>query len=339
MALEFICGIDQYTSTTDLGLKFGFQTGVNSIETTTGRFGGHCVNLGINDRFAYSFTSAATMLCGGAYIHEPASWGSNADIIAFVDGTTVQVQVEYAIGGFIRVRLATSGVILATSTNPVVKQNKWHWIEVQITISNTVGQITIDVDGINAINTAANLDTQTSASATCDEIRFTSGGSDGRWDDIYIATPTGGQITSFIGDAQIDNIMPDGAGNYTEFGAETPGASTHWQNCDEIGPDGDSTKITSTAVNQRDTFTHANLAAITTQTIHAVQQTAYAKHDGTATNFRLVHRRTTDNNGASQAGGASYGYFREVWEQDQDAGPGAWTETNVNASEGGVESL
>jgi hypothetical protein len=206
-----------------------------------------------------------------------------------------------------------------------------------VTISDTVGQVTIDVDGVNVLNTAATLDTRVGATGVCSRIEFRSARVNGLWDDCYIATTTGGQITSFIGDARIDNIMPDGAGNYTEFGATTGGA-THWQLVDEIGPDGDTTKITSTAANQRDTFTHANLSAITTQTIHAVQQTAYAKHDGTATNFRTKLRRVADHDGASQAGGASYGYFREVWEQDPQAAA-AWTETNVNATEGGVESL
>jgi hypothetical protein len=338
MALIFMDGVDQFTTITDLGLKWGTQSG-NVLSTTLGRFGGHCIDQGFNDLVSHSFTAGPTMLCGGAFIFEGTNPGNSAEIVKFMEGSTTHSAIEIVTGGFIRSRLGLVGAVHATSANPVIKQNTWHWIEVQMTISNTVGQVTVDVDGINVINTAANLDTQSGGTANTDKIEIRTGGSNGRWDDFYIATPTGGQITSFIGDARIDNIMPDGAGNYTEFGAETPGASTHWQVCDEIGPDGDSSKITSTAANQRDTFTHANLSAITSQTIHAVQQTAYAKHDGTATNFRTKLRRVADHNGVSQAGGASYGYFREVWEQDPQAGPGAWTETNVNATEGGVESL
>jgi hypothetical protein len=334
MALLFIDGFDQFTTTGDLALKWGVQAG-NVMSTTLGRFGGHCVDQGINDYVQHDFTGVGTVIAGGAFFNEQPPQ-STTEIIKFMEGTTTHVAIHWIEGGFLGVYNNISSTLIAITAKPILKQDHWHWIECQVTISDTVGQVTIDVDGVNVLNTAATLDTRVGATGVCSRIEFRSARVNGLWDDCYIATTTGGQITSFIGDARIDNIMPDGAGNYTEFGTST---GTHWQDCDEIGPDGDTTKITSTAANQRDTFTHANLSAITTQTIHAVQQTAYAKHDGTATNFRLKHRRTTDNDGASQAGGASYGYFREMWEQDQDAGPGAWTETNVNASEGGVESL
>ena len=193
------------------------------------------------------------------------------------------------------------------------------------------------VDGINVVSDTT-LDTKNGGTGVIDTVQFRAGNTTKHWDDCYVLDTTGSAPQNdALGDLRIDNLMPDGDGNYTEFGTTT--GTPHSGEVDEIPPDSDTTKVTSTAANQRDTFTMANLAAITSQTIFGVQQFSFAQHDGSATNFRNKLRiSAADFDGASQAGGAAYGYFLEEWDDDPNAA-GAWVESVINGLESGVESL
>lgn len=338
MALLFIDSFDHYNNGTDLDLKWDSSTVIDSVLTAGGRFGGGCAELdGSSDGLRYALSDETTVILAGAVRMDRVNdaMDSGSVLMTFVEaGVTTNIAIGNEFGKCVVKRGTETGTELGRSSDVVFRTATWHFIEARVTLSNTVGVVVVNVDGVEVIN-LTNQDTINGGAGVIDLIGYkTLSSIDTRWDDIYIKNDS-----TFLGDSRIDVLMPDGAGNYSETGTQVGSANRH-ENVDEQYPDDDTTYNQSTAANQRDTFTMDNLAAITTQTIHGVQQFNWAKHDGTATNHRTKLRiSSTDYDGASQALASTYDWYLEMWTQDPNAGPGAWTESVINGMESGYESL
>ena len=338
MALLFLDSCDHITTTAQADLKTSTGTLLDAFETSGGRFGGGAYRLdGSADSIIRGVSSHTTIVAGGAvkFVNPMDSMTLFDEIISFREAgvaTHVTVGVDR---GFIRAKRGIgNGTNLGASATRIIYDTLWHFIEAKVFLSDTVGTVEVHVDGVQVLNLTVQ-DTINGGGGIVDEILWGRlfNASDTRWDDLYI------DDANILGDSRIDLLMPDGDGNYTELGT-TFGSATHAFNVDEIGPDGDTTYNNGTAVNQRDTFTMGNLAAITSQVIHGIQQVTYGKHDGTATNHRSKLRiSAVDYNGASLALASTYGYHLEIWDQDPNAGPGAWVESVINGMESGYEEL
>ena len=342
MALLFLDGVDHYDSSAEMARKWD-TVDIASIQTTGGRFGGGAVRLILNDDIEKVFTPAATIVCGFGVLLEQLQDVGNAQILRFNNSGTVHVTISITPqGGFLVER--STGSFLGQTAGDILHGGVWHYIEVLVFISNTVGVVTIQVDGAQ-VDSFTGLDTRNGGLAQIDRIRWDYAGGTSNvmdLDDFYILDTSGSPPQdTFLGDIRIDTIFPDADGNYTEFTTTNPASpTTHWDKVEEPAVDTASFNETTTA-NQRDTFTMANLNAITNQTIFGLQQVSHAQDTAGTSNFRNILRISgSDFNGATQALlNGTDAFYLEIWPLDPNAGPGAWVESVINGIESGYEDL
>jgi hypothetical protein len=337
MALLFMDGVDHYTTTTAMAKKWD-TVDVAAIETTGGRFGGGSIRMASTNDIDKDITLSTTLVVGFAIKIDGLPNGS-LNLMDFSESAIDQVDINLLASGALHA--LRGGTVFGTTAGGVITTDTWHYVEIKIIFDNMNGQIIIDVDGTNALMTAANLDTLATGTG-CDNVQFLYAAvGEQHLDDIYILDGTGSAPQDdILGDCRIDNLMPDGDGNYTEFDTTFPASpTTHWDKVEEIGPDDDTSYNETTTNTDRDTFMMENLTAITSQTIFGVQQFSYARGTGGSPgNLRNKLRiSSTDYDGTGLAlTDAVYEYLLEMWDRNPN-GDVAWIESVINGMESGYE--
>lgn len=212
-----------------------------------------------------------------------------------------------------------------TSLNDV-----WHLLEVKIVISDTVGVCQVKINGVLDID-LTNIDTKPGADTTIDTVEFGVGeGYDyGKIDDVVI------DDSAWIGNTQIQAVVPTGVGNKTEW---DPSAGANWQCVDEK-PASDVDYVSTNTNDETDTFATGNMAG-SISTVKCVQIQSRTRYEGspTPTNLKLVIRSgATDYLSGDKSVPASYKGLWNLWENNP-ADSLAWEEADVNAMEIGVKS-
>lgn len=225
----------------------------------------------------------------------------------------------------------------------VIQPMVWQYIEVKVTISNTVGAIHIKVNGITVLNETS-IDTKNGVgSDLCDNIYFKgqegvsiTDGEHFKLDDIYILDDAGSTNNDFLGPLVVETLFPDGAGDDTDW---TPSAGSNFQNVDEVTFDGDTTYNSSNTATNLDLFTADDLAIIS-GTVYgvAVDNLARVTEAGPLSFINKVKSALVEGTGGTQTVSAINEYFTacHIFEQDPDA-VAAWTPTTVNAMQIGYE--
>ena len=350
MALLFMDGFDGYTAESDLVLKWDSGSNITFLQTALGRFGGGAAEVDVsnNEFLLKTILDSTTVIAGGAFKMDRIDDGEDDTnlLIGFDEQGVVSHISLVQHFGFLAVKLGLGdGTELGRTSGVVLTPGVWHYLEMKVFLSNSAtGTVEVFLDGFRVINLDT-IVTSNGGADVIDRVIFRSpslnSGHDTLWDDCYICDGVGGAPhNTILGDCRIDQIIPNGDGNYTEFVTTVPSSpATHWDKVEEVPPDDDTSYNNGTAVNQRDTFTMSALTAITSQTIFGVQQVSHARHDGSATNMENRLRiSASDFSGVSQALPSSYGYILEVWEDDPNAGP-LWTESVINGLESGYEQL
>jgi len=338
MAMIFIDGLDYASVEAEVLDKWDAGSSIGTFSTSTGRFGGGRVRNSNSQYLGKSFPGVSTVMVGLA-IEFTESMLSEATFIQFREDVDVHIRIRANHQGILTV--THNSIEIGRSIGFAFTTGNWHYVEAKCFVHDSTGTVEVYVDGVKVIDLGP-IDTRNGGSVgEIDEIRFYGHNSrDAYYDDFYIADTSGGAPQNdILGDLRIDQLMPDGDGNYTQFGTTFPASpTTHWDKVEEIGPDDDTSYNNATGTAEIDTFTMEALAAITTQTIFAVQQFDYLKHDGTAANYRSKLRISgSDFNGASQALTSAYQYLVEMW--DTDPNNGAWTESVINGMESGYEEI
>ena len=159
-----------------------------------------------------------------------------------------------------------SGTVLGTSANDVVFNNQWNYIELKAKIDSSTGGIIVRVNGVNVLElgdfapSPTSLNTQNSGNAYVNRVAFSglgSGtGSPAGYDDFYICDTTGLEYNDFLGDVSIVEIIPNAAGDSTQFTANT---GLNWQAVDDADTgnnhfDGDATYVSSATAGHTDLY-------------------------------------------------------------------------------------
>jgi len=134
------------------------------------------------------------------------------------------------------------GNLIGTKTpTGTIGAGQWHYYEIAITISATVGTAALYLDGSLLLNLTG-LDTITGAGEPANVGYLQLGGETTvYYDDLYAL----GGTLSPLGSTRIITKMPAGVGDLTGW---TPnGASANWQCVDEIPPDGDTTYVSASS--------------------------------------------------------------------------------------------
>jgi hypothetical protein len=232
------------------------------------------------------------------------------------------------------VAAGTSGGTLLTgglSAAGIIKAETWHFIEVSFVISDTVGQVTIKVDGVAVVTTAATQDTKFAATAG--------------WSSFVLGSPATSTINVFddvywtdgasLGERRVQNLKPTadvvGAQDFVPLGG-----GTHFSEVDDVTVDGDTSYIQGSTVGETDRFEFEDIPV--GASVDAVLINTFAmKTDAGSRSIALTAKSgAVVSDGANEALAASYGKLERLLTSDPD-GSVAWTAAKVNALEAGVK--
>ena len=335
MTLRFIDGFDHY-ATADLvaGLKWS-TTGAATIETTAGRRGTSCAKYNGNSKYSSkTLDNQDVWIIGFAYqMVTPPGTGR---ILEFIDGTTVQCSLNIDATNHLVAMRGTS-TTLATSTNTLV-EDTWNYIEVKVTLSNSVGTFEVRVNGSNSgwIN-ASSLDTCATANEYAAIIRIgaIAGGTAASqlFDDVYILDDNGSANNDFLGDVRVDAYPVDDNGALSQFVGNDSDSTDNYLLVDDATPDGDTTYVQSATVDNVDTYGHADMSH-TPASIFGIQLVMDAKKDdsGDRSIAGVVRQGSTNYAGTAQVLSTSYIAYLDIRETDP-ATSVAWTKDGFNSCE------
>lgn len=263
--------------------------------------------------------------------------GANA-LFGLIDGSTEQISVR--LNSSAQIILSRNGTTLGTSSF-TVSPATWYFIELKATIANSISadSCIVRVNGIEVLNLAAGTDTQATANAYANKLYIAGPGSAIEVtytyiDDLYVCDQSGSANNDFLGDVRVDAIYPDGDGAYSEWTPST--GSTHYNLVDETAPN-TTDYVSSDTVGQRDSYTFADLPAITTVTVHGLQVNAAALNDDAGARSIATFARAGSNNqdGTGEALNTSQVYVRQISEINPNTSE-AWTQGGVNGAQFGV---
>ncbi|HLG72824.1 MAG TPA: hypothetical protein VK009_20590, partial [Chloroflexota bacterium] len=181
----------------------------------------------------------------------------------------------------------------ATQTGPsgqALRSGFWHYLEIKAVCSSTGGQLVIRANGVTILN-AANLNTNSAATGTFNNITINrqwhgyaqqydggtlASGTTLDIDDLYIADGQTGGAHDFIGNINVNALLPNGAGAVTQF--SPTGAATDWQAVSENPPNDDTSYIGSATVGNQDLYT-VPAPPVTAGPVAAVAVNMWARTD------------------------------------------------------------
>lgn len=345
MSLLFIDSFDHYTALLDkyevvnnpggdgtVAIESGAaRTGIAGLSTRR--------NSGGGAHYAFKAIPSApqTMIIGFAFkpvtprdatgfltLNDPAN---TVNHITLTHDATLNVQVR---------RGTHAGTILGTHTVPLV-EDEWHYIELKVTIDNTVGAVELRINGPDS-NTLilSSVDTQNGATPDIGWVAIGNGtvaASPYYWqyDDLYILDDQGSKLNDFLGDTRVQLLLPASNGSQNDM---TPLSGSNYQNVDEADPDDDTSYNSSPTPGDRDLY---NITNVFPEDVHAVALNIRARKDQAG---NLQHRAVIKN-GASEALGpdtplvAAYSNYQTLLEDAP--GGGDWDQTKLNASEFGLD--
>ncbi len=319
------------------GHSIGKYTSWNGdIQSGFGR-DGNGLRCKVNTSFRKDFSAQPTIIMGFTF-NFPNISDNNVDNVKFREGTTLHLALNWkGTTGQIQVERGTTEIGLSPAGSFVVGVN--HHFEIKVLIDDAVGTVEIRIDGTIVLNLTGEDTRNGGAVGTIDNIIMgANSGSPLDIDNLIIMDDQGGLNDDFVGDTVIEARVPDGNGNYSQWDGSDGNQVDNYLQVDEGPPhDGDTTYNNAQVVAEKDTYTVTDLVA-TTGSVLAVQGEIIARHEGAGGTLRqMLRRSSTDKFGSAVTPGSGYTYHSELWEEDPNAGPGAWTIANVNASEFGFD--
>lgn len=333
MSAVLIDSFDMYNGTgTNTGLQTKWALAGANFSMVAGRFGGQALRL----QGAGGSSSQAARTLPSSYGTFTAKFAVRFatifDAIGFVlfeeSASGQHCGLECTATGAVaagRYTSASAQTVLGTSAAGVFVNNTWHYVEVDTTISDTVGQMTVRVDGVQVLNLTGQ-DTRNAGTGVVDRIRFMQQGTAGTnptvdYDDFVV------NDAFSTGERRVEPLRATADSSV----AFTPNSGvTNFSRVNETLVDGDTSYVSSSTVGQRDLYTIGSLSS-TPATIEAVQITSFAEKTdaSTRTIANSVQSAGTDSDGSAFALAASYSKFERIMLTDPNGG-GAWTASRVN---------
>lgn len=262
---------------------------------------------------------------------------SKGIIIGLLEGSTYHLKL-HLVGTEIQVRDGANG-LLGTTSGANITYNAWSYIEVKAVIHDSTGSVVIRV-GETEVLSLSSIDTKNGGTGVVSVISFSCANVDIRsyHSDLYICDLTGdAPCNDFLGDVRVDQLLPNGAGTYTQF---TPSAGANYQNVDEAGyHDADTTYNETDTVGNKDSYAVADLPSPPAgTTIYGVRNVAVLRKTdvGVRTAKQLLITGATETLGTERTLSDSDQIFSELSELNPaDSEP--FEDADINAIEPGVE--
>ena len=329
----------------DDGLFRDRMTSQEALSTNAGRTGGTGVNgSSSSGNFRYTFPDThATFVVGFAYF----KGSSGARNFLFFRGdtnATTHVSLHTAADNSLEVYRGTSGGTLLGSTDAnVLTLSSFHYIELYVTLSDTVGVVKLRVDGSTPAGWSdlTSQDTKNGGTAIVfDSIHFDDNATADRFDDLYIfnGTASAGDNPNndVIGDSAVLTIYPDGNGATSALDGSDGNQTDNYQLVDEVvASSGDYTGSTSTG--NLDTYTYGDISTAVATVFGLVVSSWAAKSSAGNRGFATIVR--TSGSQSTSTGYALTTTFIPhdiIYETNPNQSTEEWTVTNVNAAQFGV---
>jgi hypothetical protein len=338
--LRFFDGFDSY-ATADILQRWNATTGSFSI-VTGGRFGASTLRVasgGGNEYTLKYLDDQQTWYIGFAFkfLGTP---GTSWTFFRLQSLTTVQL--ELGLDASNRLIAHRGGTVLSGCTGTTtLSSGSWYYIELKCKCigSTAAGDVKGYVGGIEEFSCNSGASTDPASSSHANRIAIGTSWANNSshlfWDDLYVCDAQGSANNAVLGDMRVETLVPDGAGNYTQF--STTGAASSWQAVNENPNNGDTSYVASATPGQYETFSFGNMAT-SPRSIAGIQITAVSRKDdaGSRSISAVVRISTTDYVLTPQAVLDSYA-FNTTIQETNPATSAAWTASAVNALEAGVK--
>ncbi len=324
-------------ATTDLGQKWNVGSTANTIASATPHASGGWYALMYSTTAKKTVTASSKLIVGtacyfGNTTPEIGFWGDS--------GATQHIAITRNASGFIEIRRGIyNGTILATGTT-AIPQSVWTYIEISVTVSDTVGEVHIRLNGSNTDEVSYTGDTKNGGTSTnLDAFHIWAGGSGNtNYTDIYCCNDTGSANNAFLGEVVVRALSPNNNGNSSQLVGSDGNSTDNYLLVDER-PFSSSDYVGSPTTGQKDTYTLGDLPAGAT-TVYGVQiNTSMHKSDVSAAQSRSVIRTgSTDYGGTTRLLSVTPVTYIDLFEQNPNTSV-AWTAANVNGLEAGMEVM
>lgn len=238
----------------------------------------------------------------------------------------------------IRVRRG-DGTILATSAPLPVVTGAWHYYEFKVAIDDAAGSVEVRRDQTPIINISG-VDTRNGGTnANVYWMRFGNNADNnyGSLDDVYVLRNDGAGKTDFLGEVEVEALVPNGNGNYSQLTGSDGNSTDNYLLVDDSPAVNDADFTGSATDGLIDTYTMGNLVRPST-TVNGVQLSMRVrKSDTSAKSIRRVIRSGgTDNAGADIALSSSFVWTNEILEQNPFTATD-WNQADIDGIEFGAE--
>jgi hypothetical protein len=343
MTLLFIDGFDHYTNILQ---KYDTNPGsggtLNSAYARTGTGGFQSTSSGgVCQKYLSSSTEHATLIAGIA-LRRTATLNGSGRLLQFLSdtGSTIHATLNADSTGKLRVTRGDYNATLLGSEagNTLSVINVWHYVEVKILLSDTVGTVEVRVDGnTTPVINLTGQDTKNAGTKTVfDSIGIGSEGSFGNVnsDDFYVCNGAGSVNNDFLGDIKIDTLLPNNNGFSSALVGSDGNSTDNYLLVDEVPPN-TTDYVSSATIDQKDTYAFSNTTVA--GTVMGVQINSFAqKNDAGTRQMAHVTRRSIDYDSADMTVGQGFGYYRTLQETDPNTSA-AWTTSGVDGAEFGVK--
>jgi hypothetical protein len=334
MALLFIDGFDHYdiNSMGDMGYFGNYVTSYVNISASYARYNGQGMRI-VSSAYGLPTknigVAKSTLYLGVAVKKGQAGTpGTSAGerFITFYDESyvrqvTLQVNASYGISAY------CDATLLGSTADGIFPDQEWFYLEIKVTISATVGEVTIRINETEVLS----LTDQNTKNGD-DYIRYfrLSGiynDLDVYFDDLYV------DDAQFHGDCQVKTFVPTGDSvTNTDF-IRSEGSNDYECVDEAIATETD--YIEGSSLNDKSTF---DITTDSLPSVKGVQVTNYCKTTGTGDNGikAICRSNSVDYQGTEVTPSADYKFYQEIWETDpDDSNP--WTQTKLEAAEFGLE--
>lgn len=326
MALLFMDGFD----VGDISLKWTDSNALSS-STTTRFTSGRSVYLNSSSSYVQkSFTASAQIFMGFAF--ERTSLSGNICTIKSDSAATSHLLLT--LSGTGAVLLYRGGTQIAASTDGVIQNSAWSYIELWATIADAGGRCTIKINGATVIDFTG--DTKNAGTSTnIDTVQINGQSATNTYiDDFYLCDATGSApYNTFLGDVRVVTLSPTAAGSSTQL---TPDSGNNYARVNEI-PYSSANYVAGSTPALRDTYTMADLPA-GVATVFAVQNNVVAKRTSTG----AIAVKPAIKSGAGVYYGTQFATttsdltYTDLRTTDPNTSA-AWTVSAVNNLESGLE--
>ena len=339
MALQFFDGCGEYYPTAQLHRVWDSIANA-TVLPTSGRRSGACIRLGATTHhIGKSFPQVQSIVAAFA-LSIPSLPAGDSIIGRFYGAGVNHLNIYIDSLGHIGVERGSTELV---ETTAVITGGTYYYLEVKVLISNTVGTVDIQIDGVNEAS-GTGLDTNNSGTDVVDAVYVVGyNASQLDVDDFYIVDTSGlAPWNDFLGDVRADMVLPNGDGTTSDFDTTFPASpTTHSTKVDENPATDDTDYNETNTPNDIDLFDYAAVPTIAGASgVLGVKSMALARKTNAGTaNMRLVTRPVSTNfNGPSEPLGSDYRYHFNIWEDNPETSS-VWTDATINAAQFGIEAL